>query len=232
MPPKKNAAQETKSSGESVSKMTLRERKPSTQAPINNKPKKVSAKKRKAKEEIKAVTPKKREVDTEVDNDLSSKSETIYEFKAKTNSGEEVPLSKYEGHVCIIVNVASKCGYTKSNYEQLVELYNKYSKDKGLRILAFPCNQFGSQEPGDSEKICDFAKKRKVTFDLFEKITVNGKTAHPLWKFLKLQKDGPKGEDIDWNFTKFLINKKGEVVERYKSSVQPKTLVKELEKLW
>lgn len=157
---------------------------------------------------------------------------SIYDFNAKDINGHEVPLSKYKGHVCIIVNVASRCGHTKSNYEQFVELYDKYSEEKGLKILAFPCNQFGKQEPGDSEKICEFARKKNVQFDMFEKIEVNGKNAHPLWKYMTSKIEGPKGNKIDWNFTKFIIDKEGKVVERHKSSVKPIQMVKFLEKYW
>lgn len=157
---------------------------------------------------------------------------SIYEFKAKAINGDDVSLDKYKGHVCIVVNVASKCGHTKSNYEQFVELFDKYSSKKGLRILAFPCNQFGKQEPGDLEKICEFAKKRNVKFDMFEKVEVNGKNAHPLWKYLTLKLEGPKGKNIDWNFTKFIIDADGQVVERHKSSVKPLQMVQYLEKYW
>jgi phospholipid-hydroperoxide glutathione peroxidase len=157
---------------------------------------------------------------------------SIYEFTVNNIKGEEVCLEKYKGHVCIIVNVASKCGHTKSNYEQFVEMYDKYFEDKGLQILAFPCNQFGGQEPGDSEKICKFAESRNVKFDMFEKIKVNGKDAHPLWKFLKEKIPGPKGKDIKWNFTKFIINDEGVPVERHLSSVKPLALVDSLQKLW
>lgn len=163
----------------------------------------------------------------EVNSDIS-----IYDFTAKDIAGKDVSLKKYKGHVCIIVNVASRCGHTSSNYKEFVELYDKYSKEKGLRILAFPCNQFGKQEPGDNEKICEFAKKKNAKFDMFEKIQVNGKDAHPLWKYLKTKKQGPKGEDIDWNFTKFLIDQEGQVVERFKPSVKPLALLKDLEKIW
>ncbi|XP_066152414.1 uncharacterized protein [Euwallacea fornicatus] len=168
--------------------------------------------------------------DTSVENDSSASS--IYDFKVTTIQGEEVSLTQYKGHVCIIINVASKCGHTASNYKQLVELYNKYSEAKGLKILAFPCNQFGEQEPGDNDQIYKFAKKKNVNFDMFEKIDVNGKTAHPLWNYLTSQKSGPKGSKIDWNFTKFLISKEGVVVERFKPTVKPLALLPELEKLW
>lgn len=157
---------------------------------------------------------------------------SIYDFKAKDIHGDEGSLDKYKGHVCIIVNVASKCGHTKSNYEQFVELFDKYSEDNGLRILAFPCNQFGRQEPGESVKICEFVKKYNVKFDIFEKIEVNGNNAHPLWKYLTSKIKGPKGKNIDWNFTKFIINKEGQVVERHKSSVKPMHMIEYLDKYW
>lgn len=155
---------------------------------------------------------------------------SIYEFSAKSIDGEVVSLNKYKGHVCVIVNVASRCGHTKSNYEQFVELHDKYAEEKGLRILAFPCNQFGKQEPGDSAAICKFAEKRNVKFDVFEKINVNGPTAHPLWNYLKEKIAGPKGKAIKWNFTKFIINQDGEPVERFTPATKPLTLVKTLEK--
>lgn len=157
---------------------------------------------------------------------------TIYEFTVKNLEGEDVCLEKYKGHVCIIVNVASRCGYTKSNYEQLVELHEKYFDEKGLRILAFPCNQFGKQEPGDAEKIRKFAESRNVKFDMFGKINVNGKEAHPLWKFLKEKVPSPKGKAIKWNFTKFIINDEGVPVERHLSGVKPLALVDSLQKIW
>ncbi|CAH1970314.1 unnamed protein product [Acanthoscelides obtectus] len=157
---------------------------------------------------------------------------SIYEFTVKDINGEDVSLEKYKGNVCIIVNVASKCGHTKSNYEQFVELYDKYSEEKGLRILAFPCNQFGKQEPGDSQKILEFVTKRNVKFDMFEKIEVNGKNAHPLWQYLKSKIAGPKGNDIEWNFTKFIVDKEGKVVERHKPTVKPLQMVEFLENFW
>uniref|UniRef100_A0A336M795 Glutathione peroxidase n=1 Tax=Culicoides sonorensis TaxID=179676 RepID=A0A336M795_CULSO len=117
--------------------------------------------------------------------------QTVYEFTANNIKGEPVSLEKYRGHVLIIVNVASKCGYTAGHYKELNELYDEFAESKGLRILAFPCNQFGGQEPGDSEQIQCFLKDNKVNFDLFEKIDVNGKNAHPLWQFLKNKQEHP-----------------------------------------
>lgn len=170
---------------------------------------------------------KQKSEDTEWQN-----ANSIYDFKAKLINGEEISLTKYKGCICIIVNVASRCGHTKSNYEQFVELYNKFSGEKNLQILAFPCNQFGKQEPGDSTKICEFTKKRNVKFDLFEKIDVNGKNAHPLWKYITSKVAGPKGKNIDWNFTKFIVNREGQVVERHKPSVKPLQMIEFLEKYW
>lgn len=157
---------------------------------------------------------------------------SVYEFSAKDLKGETVPLSKYQGNVCLIVNVASRCGYTKKNYAELVELHEKYADSKGLRILAFPCNQFGGQEPGDSEKICSFIEGKNVKFDVFEKINVNGDKAHPLWNYLKMKLKGDRGAAIKWNFTKFIIDENGQPVERFASSKSPKDLVNVLEKYW
>lgn len=157
---------------------------------------------------------------------------SIYEFTANDIHGQPVSLEKYRGHVCIIVNVASQCGYTKNNYKELVDLYNEYSESKGLRILAFPCNQFGGQEPGDAAEICSFVATKNVKFDMFEKINVNGNNAHPLWKYLKHKQGGTLGDFIKWNFTKFIIDKNGQPVERHGPSTNPKDLVKSLEKYW
>ncbi|KAI8421566.1 hypothetical protein MSG28_009593 [Choristoneura fumiferana] len=134
---------------------------------------------------------------------------SIHEFTVKKIKGEEVKLDVYKGHVCIIVNVASQCGLTANNYKQLNELYEQYAESKGLRILAFPCNQFAGQEPGNPEEIVCFAADRKVKFDLFEKVDVNGDDASPLWKFLKHKQGGALGNFIKWNFTKFIIDKNG-----------------------
>lgn len=155
---------------------------------------------------------------------------SVYEFSAKDIHGEEVSLEKYRGHVCIIVNVASECGYTKNNYKELNELYDTYGESKGLRILAFPCNQFGGQEPGDPEQIVCFARDRNVKFDMFEKVNVNGDGAHPLWNYLKHKQGGTLGNFIKWNFTKFIIDKNGQPVERHGPSTDPKSLTKNLEK--
>ncbi|XP_026318921.1 probable phospholipid hydroperoxide glutathione peroxidase isoform X2 [Hyposmocoma kahamanoa] len=157
---------------------------------------------------------------------------SIHEFTVKNIRGEDVKLDVYKGHVCIIVNVASECGLTASNYKSLNELYEQYAESKGLRILAFPCNQFAGQEPGDPEAICSFASKKNVKFDLFQKIDVNGDNASPLWKFLKHKQGGTLGNFIKWNFTKFIIDKNGVPVERHGPNTDPASLVKSLEKYW
>ncbi|CAK9805785.1 Probable phospholipid hydroperoxide glutathione peroxidase [Anthophora quadrimaculata] len=163
-------------------------------------------------------------------NDNYKDATSIYDFTVKNIKDEDVPLSKYEGHVCLIVNVASKCGLTATNYKELNELYDEYAESKGLRILAFPCNQFNGQEPGTNEDICTFADRQKVKFDLFAKIDVNGDNAHPLWKYLKKEQGGILGSFIKWNFTKFIVNKEGKVVERHGPNVEPSKLKSNIEK--
>ena len=142
-----------------------------------------------------------------------------------------VKLSDFKGKVLLIVNVASKCGFTPQ-YEGLEKLYRKY-KGKGFEILAFPCNQFANQEPGTNEEIKNFCTtKYNVTFRLFDKIDVNGPNTHPLYAFLKEAKPGLMGtKDIKWNFTKFLIDREGNVVERYATQTTPESIEKDIEKL-
>ncbi|CAH1737528.1 uncharacterized protein LOC114123314 isoform X1 [Aphis gossypii] len=154
---------------------------------------------------------------------------SVYDFTVKDIKGEDVSLEKYKGFVLIIVNVASKCGYTSKHYKELVELDEKYH-DKGLRILGFPCNQFGGQEPGDAESICSFTAKKNVKFDIFDKVDVNGNDAHPLWKYLKSKQGGLLIDSIKWNFTKFIVDKDGQPVERHAANVSPLGLEKSLEK--
>lgn len=146
---------------------------------------------------------------------------SVYEFSGVNIKGQEVPLSDYKGKVMLIVNTASKCGFTPQ-YKGLESLYKKY-KDKGLEILGFPCNQFGKQEPGDAEQITEFCELNfGVTFPLFQKIDVNGPEAHPLFKHLKSEAPGLLGsEAIKWNFTKFLIDDKGNVVKRFAPTDTP-----------
>ncbi|KAL2718425.1 putative phospholipid hydroperoxide glutathione peroxidase [Vespula squamosa] len=155
------------------------------------------------------------------DEQQSLKSATsIYDFHALDIHGNDVNLNKYRGHVLIIVNVASNCGLTDTNYKQLVQLYEKYGNSAGLRILAFPSNQFGGQEPGTSQEILNFVKKYNVTFDMFNKVDVNGNNAHPLWKWLT-ELSGDKGGTIKWNFTKFIVDKEGNVVARFAPNNEP-----------
>ena len=155
---------------------------------------------------------------------------SVYDFKAKALDGKEIALDHYKGDVLLIVNTASKCGFTPQ-YKGLQELYSKY-KDRGFEVLGFPCNQFGEQEPGDSSEIHNFCQKNYgVEFQMFEKIDVNGKNAHPLYKFLTEEKPGALGtEAIKWNFTKFLVDKDGKVVKRYAPNVKPEDLEKDIEK--
>ena len=154
----------------------------------------------------------------------------FYDYKVKNISGEDVSMSEYKRKVVLIVNTASKCGFTKQ-YEGLEELYEKY-KDQGFVILGFPCNQFGAQEPGGNEEIKNFCTSTfSVTFPMMSKIDVNGDDADPLYKFLKKEKGGILGDDIKWNFTKFLIDREGNVVDRFASQKTPKALEKEVEKL-
>lgn len=157
------------------------------------------------------------------DEDWKSK-KTIYEFTVKDIDGNEVSLDKYKGKPTLIVNVATNCSFTKSNYPQLNELYDKY-ESQGLRIAAFPCNQFNGQEPGCDTDIKEFVKKKGVRFDMFSKIDVNGDTAIPLYKWLKSKQGGILGFDsIKWNFTKFLVNKEGVPIKRFAPQDEPKTI--------
>jgi len=155
----------------------------------------------------------------------------IYEYKVENSSGEEIGLNIYEGKVMLIVNTASKCGFTPQ-YEDLQKLYDEYNK-KGLEILAFPCNQFAKQESGTNDEIQTFCKKNfGLTFPVFGKIEVNGPDAHPLYKYLKNQKSGGLfGRGIKWNFTKFLVDKQGNVIKRFGPTVKPLSMKGDIEKL-
>jgi len=156
-------------------------------------------------------------------------SESIYDFTARSNRGEVESLGKYRGKVLLIVNTASKCGFT-GQYEGLERLYGDL-KDRGFEILAFPCNQFGNQEPGTDEEIASFCQLRfQTSFPLFAKIDVNGEDAHPLYAFLKEQAPGILGSKaIKWNFTKFLIDRDGKVVKRFAPKDTPESLREEIE---
>lgn len=142
-------------------------------------------------------------------------------FKMKSLQGKEVDLSKYQGKVVLMVNVASRCGATPQ-YDQLQDLHDKYA-EKGLAVLGFPCNQFGAQEPGSADDIAKFCKDNyKVTFDMFDKVDVNGADAAPLYKLLTSESTDPKFPGaVKWNFEKFLIGRNGEIVARFKTGVKP-----------
>ena len=152
-----------------------------------------------------------------------------YDFEVNRLNGDPVKLSEYQGKALLIVNTASECGFTPQ-YSGLEKLYDKF-KPRGLEILGFPCNQFGKQEPGSSEEIAEFCSvKYGVTFPMFEKIDVNGKDTHPLYRYLKREARGVLGsEPIKWNFTKFLINREGDVVERYGSTTKPEQIEADIE---
>ena len=154
---------------------------------------------------------------------------SIYDFSAKLNNGEDKSLGDYRGKVLLIVNTASQCGFTPQ-YEGLQDLYTKYH-GKGLEVLGFPCNQFGHQEPGSDEQIKSFCDlSYAVTFPLFSKIEVNGDGAHPLYRFLKNKKGGLLGDAIKWNFTKFLVDKQGSVVERFAPTTTPEKISSDIER--
>ncbi|XP_057539634.1 probable phospholipid hydroperoxide glutathione peroxidase [Amaranthus tricolor] len=156
---------------------------------------------------------------------------TIHDFTVKDIDGKEVPLSKFKGKVLLIVNVASKCGLTSSNYTELSHLYEKY-KTQGFEILAFPCNQFGGQEPGSNPEIKKFACTRfKAEFPIFDKVDVNGPNTAPVYQFLKASAGGLLGDLIKWNFEKFLVDKNGKVVQRYAPTTSPFQIEKDIQKL-
>ena len=159
-----------------------------------------------------------------------SEPKSVYDFGAQRLDGQAVQLADYRGQVLLIVNTASKCGFTPQ-YEGLEALYRKH-KDKGFAILGFPCNQFGAQEPGDAAEIGDFCSTTYgVTFPMFEKVEVNGEATHPLYAFLKKARKGLLGnEGIKWNFTKFLVGKDGQVLARYAPNVTPESLSGDIEK--
>ena len=157
--------------------------------------------------------------------------ESIYDFEAKDINGSIKKLSEYKGNALLVVNTASKCGFTPQ-FEGLEKLYKNYS-NKGFQILGFPCNQFGGQEPGDENEIKNFCSLTyNVTFPMFAKVDVNGNNAHPLYKYLKKNSKGFLGtEFIKWNFTKFLIGKNGEVLKRYAPTDTPEDISKDLDDL-
>lgn len=164
------------------------------------------------------------------------KKTSVHQFQATTIDGEKIDLARYKGKVLLIVNVASECGYT-DQYKGMQALHAKYAKE-GLAVLAFPCNDFGGQEPADETKIKEFAKKNYgVTFDLFGKVKILGKDAAPLYQFLRSKENNPKhAGDVKWNFEKFIIGRDGTIVARFAADVDPESedivnaLRKELDK--
>ena len=154
---------------------------------------------------------------------------TIYDFKVRTPNGQEVSLGEYRGKVLLIVNVASRCGFTPQ-YSGLQELYERFGKD-GFEVLAFPCNQFGNQEPGTDSEIRGFCDLQYgIRFPIFSKIDVNGSAAHPLYEFLKKSKPGFLGtKRIKWNFTKFLIDRAGKPLKRYSPQTKPDAIEKDVQ---
>lgn len=155
----------------------------------------------------------------------------VFDFQANSLDGAPVDLARWRGHVLLIVNTASECGFTPQ-YGGLEQLYQQF-KDRGLMVLGFPCNQFGKQEPGTAAEIGAFCEKNYgVTFPMFSKVDVNGDDAHPLYKHLKQEAPGVLGtQAIKWNFTKFLVDKNGKVVERYAPQTKPDEIASDIERL-
>ena len=156
---------------------------------------------------------------------------TIADFAVVNNKGEQIDLKQKLGKIILVVNTASKCGFTPQ-YEGLEELFQQY-REQGFEVLAFPCNQFGGQEPGNASEIAEFCKVNfGLTFPLMEKVDVNGDDASPLFDWMKAEKPGLMGSKaIKWNFTKFLIDREGNVVKRYAPTDAPKSIAKDIEKL-
>lgn len=165
---------------------------------------------------------------------MADTSDSVYSFSAETLDGRAASLADFKGKVLLIVNTASQCGFTPQ-YAGLETLYRTY-KQSGLEVLGFPCNQFGAQEPGTAADIGVFCERNYgVSFPMFAKIDVNGEKAHPLYRFLKKQKPGLLGPlgggAIRWNFTKFLVDRDGKVVDRFASTTKPENLTAQIEKL-
>ena len=155
---------------------------------------------------------------------------TIYDFKALTSKGKELSFKEFEGKVLLIVNTASKCGFTPQ-FAGLEALNQKY-KDRGLVVVGFPCNQFASQDPGSDSEIEGFCQLNYgVTFQMMKKVNVNGPEAHPLFDYLKSQTKGLLGSSIKWNFTKFLISRDGSQIKRYAPVTKPQALEKDIESM-
>ncbi|MDO5793269.1 MAG: glutathione peroxidase [Turicibacter sp.] len=154
----------------------------------------------------------------------------FYELEAKKMNGQVVKMEQYKGNVVLVVNTASKCGLTPQ-FKELEELYQNYHAE-GLEVLGFPCNQFAKQDAGSNEEIHEFCQLNYgVTFTMFEKIEVNGANAHPLYQFLKQEAKGLFGSEIKWNFTKFLIDRDGNVIKRYAPTVKPSKIAEDIKKL-
>ncbi|HOP19493.1 MAG TPA: glutathione peroxidase [Parvularculaceae bacterium] len=153
---------------------------------------------------------------------------SVFDFSAKTIDGDDQPLSNFAGKVLLIVNVASKCGFTPQ-YSALEALYRKH-RDEGFAVLGFPCNQFGGQEPAEEIEIADFCTTHyDVTFPMYSKVDVNGPEAHPLYQFIKKERPGLAGStSIKWNFTKFLTDRNGKVVDRYAPQTRPNAIEKDI----
>lgn len=154
----------------------------------------------------------------------------FYELSAKKMNAQEIKMEQYKGKVVLVVNTASKCGLTPQ-FEELEALYRDY-QSQGFEILGFPCNQFAKQDSGSNEEIHEFCQLNYgVSFNMFEKIEVNGSNAHPIYKFLKQEAGGLFGREIKWNFTKFLIDANGDVVKRYAPTVKPSKIKKDIDSL-
>lgn len=155
---------------------------------------------------------------------------TIFDFKALTSNGKELDFAQFQGKVLLIVNTASKCGFTPQ-FKGLEELNQKY-KDQGLVVIGFPCNQFASQDPGSDDEISSFCQVNYgVTFQIMQKIDVNGKNAHPIFQYLRSKAGGFLSNRIKWNFTKFLISRDGSVVKRYAPTVEPAKLESDIKSM-
>ncbi|GAA5417502.1 hydroperoxy fatty acid reductase gpx1 [Paraliobacillus ryukyuensis] len=155
---------------------------------------------------------------------------TVYSYKAKTISGEDKSLADYQGKALLIVNTATKCGFAPQ-FDGLQKLYDKYNQE-GFEVLGFPSNQFMNQEPGSDEDINSTCKLNYgVTFPMFSKVDVNGKSAHPLFRYLTKEAPGLLGDNVKWNFTKFLIDKEGKVVKRYAPKTEPKDIETDIQEV-
>ncbi|MFC4771221.1 glutathione peroxidase [Enterococcus hermanniensis] len=153
---------------------------------------------------------------------------TVYDFKVKTTDGSEKALAEYKGQVLLIVNTATGCGFTPQ-YEGLQNLYEQYQA-QGFEVLDFPCNQFGHQAPGSNEEVADFCQlKYHTTFQTFAKIDVNGENEDPLYSYLKSAQGGLLNKAVKWNFTKFLVDREGNVIKRYASQTKPEEIAKDIE---